>query len=175
MRWRVRLGYPLAAVFLWLAQPTPRSLMAGTLIAILGLAVRAAAAGTLRKQEELSTSGVYAYTRNPLYLGSALLASGMVVASRSWIAAALVGVYFPVFYTAVMKREEGELAARFGEAFHTYAREVPLFFPRVAVGPGAAKSGSGFTWHQYMSNREWRAALGTVLVVAFLWLKMVWR
>jgi protein-S-isoprenylcysteine O-methyltransferase Ste14 len=74
-----------------------------------------------------------------------------------------------------MKREEGELAARFGEAFHTYAREVPLFFPRVAVGPGAAKSGSGFTWHQYMSNREWRAALGTVLVVAFLWLKMVWR
>ena len=88
-RWRVRLGYPVALACLWLARPTPARLALGVGIAGAGLVLRGAAAGHLRKHKQLTTSGPYAYTRNPLYLGSALLAAGFLVASHSWPAAAI--------------------------------------------------------------------------------------
>jgi protein-S-isoprenylcysteine O-methyltransferase Ste14 len=90
MRWRVRVAYPLAFVFWVLAAPTPRSILLGAIIAAIGLFIRGAAAGHLRKDQELATTGPYARTRNPLYLGSAFLAAGFVVAGRSWWAGALV-------------------------------------------------------------------------------------
>ncbi|HWQ02895.1 MAG TPA: isoprenylcysteine carboxylmethyltransferase family protein, partial [Candidatus Nitrosotenuis sp.] len=173
MRWRVRLGYPLSVVFFWLARPTQQSIIFGACIAILGLIVRAAAAGTLRKQEELATSGIYAHTRNPLYLGSALMALGMLVAGASWAAAVLVTLYFAIFYTAVMRREERELAARFGEEFRTYAANVPLFLPRLLAWQGPATP-NVFSWPQYARNREWRSAIGMLLVLALLWARMIW-
>jgi protein-S-isoprenylcysteine O-methyltransferase Ste14 len=174
MRWRVRLGYPLAILFLWLAQPSPASILQGAALALAGLAVRAAAAGALRKQEELATGGIYAHTRNPLYFGSALLAAGFIWTARSWWVAVCAAVYFAVFYSAVMKREEGELQARFGDEFRAYAREVPLFFPRLTPVKRERKQGRAFSWQQYARNREWRAALGTLLVIALLFAKMKW-
>src|SRR6184192_3113530 len=68
MRWRVRLGYPLAVVVLWFSRPVPRSILLGGLVGIIGLWLRAYAAGYLHKQEVLTVTGPYAYTRNPLYL-----------------------------------------------------------------------------------------------------------
>src|SRR5574341_271888 len=128
-RWRVRMSYPVAVVAYFLALPTPRSLAIGAGISLLGLLLRAWAAGHLRKHEQLSTSGPYAFTRNPLYRGSLLIACGCLLAGRSWLAAALFAFYFLVFYPAVMRREEAELSARYAAAFDEYARRVPLFFP----------------------------------------------
>jgi protein-S-isoprenylcysteine O-methyltransferase Ste14 len=105
-RWRVRLGYPLAVVILVLARPTPRSILAGGLVGTIGLLVRTLAAGYLRKQQVLTVTGPYAYTRNPLYFGSAILALGAAIATRSWISAALLCGYFALFYPMVMRREE---------------------------------------------------------------------
>ncbi len=170
VRWRVRLGYPLAIVCFWLARPTLLSLAIGAGIAAPGLLLRGAAAGHLNKLERLATSGPYAYTRNPLYLGSALLAAGFLMASRSWSVAALVAAYFVVFYAAVMRREEQELRSRFGAAFNDYAARVPLFWPRFATG-GAAR-GAKFSWAVYHRNREDRAALGFLAAMALLWLRM---
>src|SRR5438552_3380268 len=99
VRWRVRLGYPLAIAVLWFSQPTPGWILLGTLIGIAGLLVRAHAAGYLHKQEILTVTGPYAYTRNPLYLGSAVLALGAGIATRSWISATILIVYFAVFYS----------------------------------------------------------------------------
>jgi len=96
VRWRVRLGYPLAIAVLWFSQPTPGWILLGALIGIAGLLVRAYAAGYLHKQEILSVTGPYAYTRNPLYLGSAVLALGAGIAMRSWLSAAILIVYFAV-------------------------------------------------------------------------------
>lgn len=131
-RWRVRLGYPLAFACFWLAKPTPATLLIGTLIALIGLAIRALAAGHLRKGQGLATSGPYAHTRNPLYFGSVILAGGFAVATNSAIAAALIALYLLAFYPAVMRREESEMRLVYGAAFDDYARLVPLFFRRLA-------------------------------------------
>jgi protein-S-isoprenylcysteine O-methyltransferase Ste14 len=178
MRWRVRLGYPVALVFWLFASPTRQSIVAGGIIAAIGLFVRAAAAGYLRKNQELATAGPYARTRNPLYFGSAILAAGFVIAGHSWVAGALVMAYFSVFYYAVMRNEEDELRSRFGVVFDRYAARVPLFFPRGFAEPpetlphsGGARQ-SDFSWEQYRRNREYRALIGTLLGLAFVCVRM---
>jgi len=175
-RWRVRLGYPVALVSYALAQPTPRSIAWGAGIAALGLVIRAASAGTLRKGEGLTTAGPYAHTRNPLYLGSALLAGGFLVASASWIVTALVVAYFIVFYPAVMRREEQELHRAHGAAFDDYAARVPRFWPRLTpVKSAGGAAPARFSWAQHRRNREYEAALGYLAAIALLWLRMYWR
>jgi protein-S-isoprenylcysteine O-methyltransferase Ste14 len=177
MRWRVRLGYSVAVIYWLLATPSPRWILIGGSIALIGLLVRAAAAGYLRKSEELATSGPYARTRNPLYFGSSLLAAGFAIAGGSCWAAGVVIVYFAVFYYAVMRNEEQELRERYGSAFEEYAARVPLFFPR----PLGRYSGAGahnvppakeFSWPQYRRNREYQALIGTIAALGFVWLRM---
>ncbi|PYT93157.1 MAG: isoprenylcysteine carboxylmethyltransferase family protein [Acidobacteria bacterium] len=173
MRWRVRLGYPLAAVVLWFSRPTPQSILLGGMVGLLGLWLRAYAAGYLHKQEVLTVTGPYAFTRNPLYLGSSILALGAAIATRSWISASLLILYFAIFYSMVMRREEKELYARHGAAFEEYARTVPLFFPRLWPAKPAGASAGEFSFAQYNKNHEWQAALGFLLLLAALFL--IWR
>ena len=176
MQWRVRLGYPLAIIYWILARPTPHSIVYGGVIAAFGLIIRALAAGHLVKYQELATSGPYATTRNPLYLGSALLAAGFGVAGRSWIAGCLLAIYFAVVYSAVMRNEEEELRARFGPVYEEYAARVPLFFPKPphphAMPPGAdVPHAKPFTWGQYLRNREYQALIGTAFALGAVWLR----
>jgi protein-S-isoprenylcysteine O-methyltransferase Ste14 len=173
MRWRVRTGYPVAVLFLVLASPTLRAILIGALVSLVGLAIRAYAAGYLRKDRELATTGPYARTRNPLYLGSAILAAGFMVAGHSIWAAVLVGLYFGVFYYAVMRNEEEDLRKRFGAPFDEYAAKVPLFYPAVIASQNAV--GVHFSWSQYARNREYRALIGTLLGVGVMWARMYVR
>ena len=173
VRWRARLGFPLAAICLWLARPTPRWILAGAAIAVAGLAIRAAAAGYLRKGEAVAMSGPYARTRNPLYLGSALLAMGFVAASRSWAVAVLVAAYFLALYPFLMRREEAELRRRFGPPFNEYAKRVPLFWPRLRSEDGAGDT--RFSWSQYARNREYQVAMGMAALLAVLWALSIWQ
>jgi protein-S-isoprenylcysteine O-methyltransferase Ste14 len=177
MRWRVRAGYPVAVLYWLLAAPAPRSILLGGIVAAFGLLVRALASGHLHKDEELATTGPYAGTRNPLYLGSAFLAAGFVIAGRSWWAGLLVATYFAVFYYAVMKNEEEGLRQRFGAPFEEYAARVPLFFPlfggpRPEPSAPPAAAGTPFSWAQYVHNREYSALIGTVAGLGILWLRM---
>lgn len=172
VRWRVRAGYLVAVAVLWFARPVPLSILYGAAIGLLGLGIRAYAAGYLHKQEVLTVTGPYAYTRNPLYLGSSLLALGAGVATRSWISAGLLLIYFAVFYSMVMRREELELRQRHGGAFDAYARAVPLFFPRL-MGAAATGGNGAFSLSQYKKNREWKAALGFLLLLGILC--VIWR
>jgi protein-S-isoprenylcysteine O-methyltransferase Ste14 len=167
-RWRVRLGYPLALAFFFLARPAPVSLADGAALVILGLLIRAWAAGFLRKHKGLATGGPYARTRNPLYLGSAILALGFAWAGNSLLGAALILGYFALFYAAVMKREETELQRQYGAAFTEYANKVPLFLPQILPGEPVG----GFSSEQYVTNREYQALLGSVLGLLALTLKM---
>lgn len=171
-RWRVPVGYPVALACFWLAEPTPRSLVTGAAVAVVGLLIRAAAAGHLRKGEQLATTGPYAWTRNPLYFGSAFLAAGFAIAAWSAWVVLLVGGYFLAFYPAVMRREEHDLRRRFGPDFEAYAARVPLFFPRLRA-PEEEAAGE-FSWKVYLRNREYRAALGLAVVILLLWLRMRW-
>ena len=173
-RWRVRLSYPLAIIVLIFARPNPRSILIGALVGAMGLVVRGLAAGPLHKQAVLTMTGPYAHTRNPLYLGSALLTLGAGLAMDSWISALLLCGYFALFYSIVMRREERELLSQHGAAFEDYARAVPLFFPRlIAARVGDTSTRAKFSFAQYTKNREYRAVVGFLLLLALLIL--IWR
>jgi protein-S-isoprenylcysteine O-methyltransferase Ste14 len=171
-RWRVRLGYLVGIAVLFLAKPTPTSIAIGAALGLIGLAIRAYAAGFLHKQSVLTTTGPYAYTRNPLYFGSSFLALGAAVATKSWIAAALLLMYFAVVYSFVMRREESELQQQYDALFAAYAAAVPLFFPKFWVKAKMTTEGPRFSWDQYRKNHEYQAAIGfALLLLAFL---LIW-
>jgi steroid 5-alpha reductase family enzyme len=172
-RWRVRLGYPLSLAALAFARPNPRSIRLGALLGLLGLLLRALAAGYLRKQEVLATTGPYAYTRNPLYLGSAILTLGAAVAAWSWVSAFVLCGYFALFYSMVMQREERELRLKHGPAYDAYARAVPLFLPSFKHRKIDGAISGSFSFAQYRKNREYRAAYGFLLLLGSLFL--IWR
>ena len=108
-----------------------------------------------------------------MYFGSALIAAGFALASQSWIVAALLALYFGVFYAQVMRREESELREQYGKAFDDYAAHVPLFWPRLRVK--ASPNGTQFSFAQYMRNREYHAAIGAALMIAVLFALAAWR
>jgi protein-S-isoprenylcysteine O-methyltransferase Ste14 len=168
VRWRVRLGYPLAIAVLWFARPTPRAIVIGAAVGLVGLWLRAYAAGCLRKQEILTVTGPYTRTRNPLYLGSAILALGVAVATQSWAATIILFGYFALFYSIVMRREEAELRQLYGGAFDEYARTVPLFLPRMTAAKLSGSSAGAFSFEQYKKNREYQAAIGFLLLLILL-------
>jgi len=156
----------------WFARPQLPWLLSGFAIGVCGLLLRGYAAGYLRKHQQLAVSGPYAFTRNPLYLGSILPAAGFSVASHSWISALLLAAYLSIFYPAVIRREQAELKLLYGAAFVQYASRVPAFWPRFSP---ASVSGERFSWPLYRQNREYEAAIGLVVAMAILCGLMVWR
>jgi protein-S-isoprenylcysteine O-methyltransferase Ste14 len=166
-RWRVTLGFLLGAAYLLLSRPTIKLLIAGGAVAAAGLAIRAYAAGHLAKNQRLATSGPYAYTRNPLYLGSALMGAGFAVAGGSWILALACLVLFAAIYWPVIRREEEYLRREFGDVYACYAQHVPLFLPRFRRPAG----GERFQWKQYRKNHEYEAFLGYLAIMIFLALR----
>ena len=173
VRWRVRLGYPLAVAVLYFSRPTPRSIVLGALTGIVGLWLRAYAAGYLHKQEVLTVTGPYAHTRNPLYLGSAILALGAGIATCSWVSGLILMIYFAVFYSLVMQQEVNELGLRHGASYEEYARSVPLFIPRLTAAKLSGDSAGSFSLVQYKKNHEWQAAVGFLFLL--LVLLAIWR
>jgi len=169
-RARVPLGFVFAALYLLLAQPSCKSLLLGLLLIIPGLLIRALASGHVQKNEQLSTTGPYAYTRNPLYLGSLVLALGFAVAARSWWIAAGLVIFFLVIYMPVIRAEEAFLRARFPE-FDQYARQVPRLLPRPAALRHHSQS---LSWRLYWKHREYNAALGALAMLAALVAKLLW-
>jgi protein-S-isoprenylcysteine O-methyltransferase Ste14 len=168
-RIRVPLGFVLAVLYFWLARPTWRFIALGAILIVPGLLVRALASGHVRKNEALATSGPYAYTRNPLYLGSLLIGVGFAIAARSWwVGVALVVMFFAI-YLPVIRDEEAFLRQRFPE-FEEYARRVPRMFPRLVVRENDA---AAFSIGLYLKHREYNALLGALAIVAALVGKMI--
>jgi len=172
-RIRVPLGFVFAVFYFWLAWPTWRSIALGAVIVVPGLVTRALASGHVRKNQALATSGPYAYTRNPLYLGSLLIGVGFAVAARSsWVGVALVAMFFAI-YLPVIKSEEAFLRERFPE-FEDYARHVPRMFPRITRDPEVKQEGSaGFSMDLYRKHREYNALIGALAMLAALVAKML--
>jgi hypothetical protein len=126
----------------------------------------------VRKNESLATSGPYAYTRNPLYLGSLLMGLGFAVAARSWwVSAALIIMFFAI-YLPVIRGEEIFLRQRF-PGFEEYARRVPRLLPRLSSRTGPDKASSDFSLELYLKHREWNALLGGAGMLGALILRMI--
>lgn len=169
-RIRVPLGFAFAAFYLWIAHPSWRSIALGTLLAIPGILLRALASGHVKKNEELTTTGPYAYTRNPLYLGSLVMAIGFALAARSvWVLIVIVLMFF-VIYLPVIRGEEVFLRNTF-PAFEEYARSVPRLLP---WWPAFSRAPGAFSRELYWQHREYNAVLGTAALMGALVAKLVW-
>lgn len=168
-RFRVPLGFLFAVVFVIFARPTPVLMIVGGVVAVLGLLIRAWASGHIRKTQTLAVSGPYAYTRNPLYLGSFLIGAGFTIASGVWWLALLFIVLFLGIYFPVMNVESEDLTRIFGLEYEEYAGRVPLFFPRLSA---REKTATKFDFGLYLKYREYRAAIGLVTALGLLAAKM---
>src|SRR5437867_4927228 len=163
---RVPLGFAVAAGVFYLAEPTRPSMAFGLPVALAGATFRALAAGVIRKDSALATSGIYTLTRNPLYFGSALVAAGFAIMGANETAAALLLVPFIVIYPTVILKEEAHLERLFPDQFRPYRATVPRFFPRFTrcFRPS-------FSLDQYLSNREYKTALGLFAALGVFILK----
>ena len=145
-------------------------MLLGSALIIPGLAIRALASGHVQKNEQLTTTGPYAYTRNPLYLGSLILAVGFAIAARNWwIGAALVLIFLAI-YLPVIRGEESFLGEHFPE-FAEYARHVPRLLPRLR---SFENDRGAFSWDLYRKHREYNAALGAAAMLAVLTARLLW-
>ena len=171
-RLRLPLGFLLAGAYLALARPTTVTLPVGCAIALVGVLIRGWAAGHIIKKKRLATGGPYAYTRNPLYLGSFLIAAGFAVAAH-WSLLLLVIAFFALVYAPTMQREKEKIRSLFPGTYPEYERNVPAFVPRrTPWRPVRPEEESRFSVRLYMQHGEWRAALGFLATVLWLLLRM---
>jgi protein-S-isoprenylcysteine O-methyltransferase Ste14 len=171
-RIRVPLGFLTAVIYLFeltRRAPVPAAVAWSLLLVLPGLWLRAYAAGYVKKNRELTQTGPYAHTRNPLYLGSMLMAFGFAVALLSWPVAAVLAIMFAVIYIPVIASEERFLRATFPE-FSDYCHRVPRLLPRLlpANPPGNDGPHGAFALSLYLKHREYNAAIGVALLYACL-------
>jgi protein-S-isoprenylcysteine O-methyltransferase Ste14 len=162
----VPLGFLTAAAFIILAQPRTLTLIIGCGVSLIGLAIRACAAVQIRKNNAIATTGPYAYTRNPLYLGSFIVGLGFSIGAGRWLLAVVFALLFGGIYLPVMRVEASTLRAAFGAEYDDYAREVPLFIPWIT--PYRKGEITGFDRRLYLRYREYRAALGLLIAWGLL-------
>jgi len=167
---RIPIGFIAGIFFLWSADPTPRSFLFGTLIMLFGETIRFVSAGTLIKFEGVTRNGIYAFVRNPLYLGSFFMGAGACIAGRTVPFAIVFLALFPVIYLRVIRREETWLTGRYGDAYVTYLREVPRIVPRRIDAREIFRETSPFL---AVKNRELRTVAGLAAVIVFMAVKLV--
>ena len=169
-RIRVPLGFLFAAFYFWRARPDWLSLALGGTVAAVGVFLRAMASGHVQKNQQLATTGPYAYCRNPLYLGSIIIAIGFVIASRDlWVALGVVALFIFI-YVPVIRSEEAFLRNRFAE-YEDYASRVPRLLPKTLWFRGLT---SEFSHQLYLRHREYNACIGAAAMMAALVVKMLW-
>jgi protein-S-isoprenylcysteine O-methyltransferase Ste14 len=169
-RIRVPLSFAVAALYLWLARPQWWSVLGGAAIAAIGLWLRALAAGHVRKSAEITSSGPYAYTRNPLYLGSMIIAAGFALAARNLWVALILAVLFAAIYYPVIRWEENYLRANFPQ-FAAYSASVPRLFPKWRAEQMQTVP---FSRELYLKHREYNALIGSAAMLAALTIKLAW-
>lgn len=166
-RLRLPLGFVFGIGYFVLARPSVPTLIVGGVIALLGVLVRAWAAGHISKNQKLATSGPYAYTRNPLYFGSFLIALGFGFAAH-WVFIVLAILFFALVYYPTMQREIANIREWFPDCYPAFQANVPLFLPRFTPWRGDSSSVKSFDPQLYLRHKEWKAAL--TYVIAMLWL-----
>lgn len=177
-RLRLKAVWLIVLPFFWFAAPTPVLLAVGVCLAVLGLWIRGWSAGTIHKDQEVTTTGPYAFTRNPLYLGSFFIGLGVALAGGHWLWPALFLTFYALIYSRTMMGEVQHLLSLFPGSYGGYAANVPFFVPRLTPWRGEESSDRaevGFRWAQYKRNKEWEASLGVLAAFLLLGAKVIFR
>lgn len=177
-RIRVPAGFLLAPLLIFSAKPTPNSLISGVIISLIGLTIRAWASGYLKKNQELTMTGPYAHTRNPLYFGTFIMAAGIAISTNTWWFVVLFIALYLLIYAPVMMAEAETLKKLFPDAYRSYSKRVPMFVPRLSPFREVEKSAPTtderkFALSQYLKHREYKAAIGLLLIYALLTTKFL--
>ena len=159
-RWRVPLGWLAGIAAIVLARPTWTSWYTGLAVAIVGEGIRVWAAGHLEKSREVTTSGPYRWVRHPLYVGSTVLALGVVIAAQSYVLGALAALYLGTTISAAIRTEEAFLRRTFGDDYDRYASAQHAGAPRP------------FSLERAVRNKEYRAVLGMLVGFGLLALRV---
>ncbi|MGD2295624.1 MAG: isoprenylcysteine carboxylmethyltransferase family protein [Candidatus Aminicenantes bacterium] len=170
-KWRVRVGLLGLILSVVIAQPTPLSFILGLVLTDVGLLLRLWACGHLRKEKELTTSGPYRYTRNPLYLGNLIIGLGVVAGSYSGWVALIVALYFLVFYPVIILEEKKKMQKLFPEEYGEYSQKVPLFLPNPRTALPVSEE--RFSWSLFQKNKEYRAWFGALVYWTIFAVKMI--
>lgn len=166
------MGFAFAAVFLWLARPSWATMAASLALVLPGLWLRAYASGYVKKNAELTVTGPYAHTRNPLYLGSMLIAFGFAAAAARWEILAALTALFAAIYIPTIQSEEAYLREHF-PGFDTYARAVPRLLPRLTPGIAAGGERGSFSRELYLRHREYNSAMGAAAIYLALAVRLL--
>jgi hypothetical protein len=169
-RIRVPLGFIAAAAYLFFGQPRLWTILVSLVLVLPGLALRAYSAGYIRKNTELTQTGPYAYTRNPLYLGSLLMVVGFGFAAGSWSMSTLLTAVFLTIYLPTIAAEEQHLRTTFA-GFDAYAARVPRLLPRLSAASGP-EGATAFSAERYRAHREYNALIGVVAIYLALAVKL---
>lgn len=167
-RLRVPCGFLLLIAFFFLSNPRAAALAAGLPVCAAGLLLRSWAAGHLRKNQQLTTSGPYAWHRNPLYAGTLLASFGCAIAGGGGWLLAFVAAVFLLVYFPVMQSEEQHLAVLFSE-FGRYSKDVPQLWPRRP----STHARERFSWAVWRMNKEWKGVAAFSILYLFLLLKFL--
>ena len=171
-RLRLPLGFGVGGLYLAFARPSRETLLAGAIVAFLGILVRAWAAGHIIKNDKLATTGPYAHTRNPLYFGSFLIACGFAIAAH-WALLIFVAVFWLLIYGPTIARERAKILEKFPDTYPDFERNVPAFFPRLTAWKGSGQGeGTPFSAALYMRHGEWRALMGYLGGMTWLVLRL---
>ena len=174
-RLRLQGFWPVYALFVLLAVRPPLAEVhvahvslrfAGLGLAVLGIIVRVWSMGYLLKKEELATAGPYGRTRNPFYVGTWLIGSGMALTAAWPYGLGLLLVFNGLFYAiyrAQIAIEEEMLGSIYGAPYDEYRDNVPRFFPSIAAW--TTGNVSRFSLARAMRNRAWEPLLGIALLL----------
>jgi len=170
-RIRVPVGFTFTALYFWLAHPSRPIVLASLLLVLPGIWLRGYASGYLRKNSELAVTGPYAYTRNPLYLGSILIGFGFAAAACSWPMLVIIATYFALIYLPTIRSEETYLRRTFPN-FDIYAAHVPRLLPRLTAARFERSQSGAFSRELYLRHREYNALMGAAGTYAVLLAKL---
>lgn len=180
--WRQLALYLVCLGLISIADPRPRTFAVGCVVVALAWILRIWAFGHLEKNQMLVTTGPYAHTRNPAYVGSFMALCGVGLAAGNaestqgrfvWgFLALLVVVFFAVYMPRKKRKEYTRLERLFGEPAREYASHVPHFFPRPT--PWNSGDPKRFSWRRVTENREWPWGVVLAAVLFAIWQVDVW-
>lgn len=166
---RIKIGVLISLVIIIISKPNKWSILAGFLISIIGNILRLWASGYIKKEKELTRSGPYSLTRNPLYLGNFIVGAGFCLASWQILSIPIFLLYFLLFYIPIIKNEEKRMTGIFKESYIEYKKSVPVFLPKI----GKPEKTERFSYRNIAKNKEWRAIISTLLFYLVIILKEI--
>jgi protein-S-isoprenylcysteine O-methyltransferase Ste14 len=132
---RFAVIYPFGLFFILFCFLDEASIRSGIGFIIAGVLIRLWSNGYAIKNDKLTTSGPYAFVRNPLYLGTFLIALGFVIVLKSdpplleWSVGGIFLLALSFMYYRTIKAEQHMLSAKFKDAFRDYCSHVPSIIP----------------------------------------------